>query len=236
MDKKEDADIFVKVMVSSVLLLFLIFLGAVALRGEAGSFGRAIYLSTSVITHTYTEPGPNAPFLFLLSLAGTLLYLYILYVLILIFFRGKFTSELREVRTMNKAKKMQNHIIVCGGGRVGGSVADALKAKGKKYIIVESDENVARKLQKHHPVIIEDALTKGALEAANIKKATAVVSCLGNDGDNVVQVIIARELNKDIRIIARANYPEVVEKLNLVGATEIIMPEKLGGLRMAELA
>ncbi|MFH1409696.1 MAG: NAD(P)-binding protein, partial [Nanoarchaeota archaeon] len=111
-----------------------------------------------------------------------------------------------------------------------------LAKEKQNYIVVEKIEQVAHTLKKrNHPVIVEDALSRETLESVNIDNAHALVSCLGSDGDNVVLVLLAREFNKSLPIIARANYPDVVERLKLVGATQIIMPEQLGGQRMAEL-
>ncbi|MBU0979918.1 MAG: NAD-binding protein [Nanoarchaeota archaeon] len=236
MDKKEEHDVLIKVIVSSIVLIFFIYIGSELMYDQTNNWPESIFKATTIITHTYAEPGPNAPLFFVLSIAGSIIYIYLIYVIILIFFRGRFSAAVQEVYNMRRIQKMENHTIICGGGRVGSSIADELKKMGKKYVIVESNAEVGATLKKKgHPVLAENSIKKESLITANIGKADAVVSCLGNDPDNVVQVLLARDLNKSVTIIARANYPDIEEKLRIVGANKIIMPEKIGGERIAEL-
>jgi voltage-gated potassium channel len=62
------------------------------------------------------------------------------------------------------------------------------------------------------------------------------ISTLGNDGDNIMQIITVKRLNPDIKIVVRANYPQYVETMKKFGASEVVLPEKIGGEFIAHKA
>ena len=66
-------------------------------------------------------------------------------------------------------------------------------------------------------------------------KATALVTTLPEDADNLYVVLTARELNPKIKIISRASNDSSVKKLKTAGANNVIMPDKIGGAHMATL-
>ncbi len=81
----------------------------------------------------------------------------------------------------------------------------------------------------------KDATEDETLIEAGIERAHGLVAALGDDKDNVFIVLSARALNPTLRIVARANEEENVEKLRKAGATEIVLPNAIGGLRMASM-
>jgi voltage-gated potassium channel len=56
-----------------------------------------------------------------------------------------------------------------------------------------------------------------------------------NDADNLFVVITARSINPKLKIISRASNFNSDKKLRSAGATNVIMPDKIGGQRMAKL-
>jgi voltage-gated potassium channel len=48
-------------------------------------------------------------------------------------------------------------------------------------------------------------------------------------------VLTAKQLNKDLKVISRASQDSSVNKLKIAGATNVIMPDKIGGAHMATL-
>ena len=137
-------------------------------------------------------------------------------------------------RMMKMTGKLENHIIVCGAGRVGGNVADILHAEGVPYVVIEINEPLVEKMrQDGHPVLIGDATDDDMLHQAGIKRARGVICGLPNDVYNVYVVLTARALNPSLRIVSRAVLPESVAKLRHAGADKIIMPDQIGGHRMA---
>ena len=71
------------------------------------------------------------------------------------------------------------------------------------------------------------------LRKANIETAKTLISTLPNEAENVYLTLTARDMNRNLNIIARADYDEGVKKLKRAGADHVVTPHVLGGIRMA---
>jgi voltage-gated potassium channel len=80
-----------------------------------------------------------------------------------------------------------------------------------------------------------DATHEETLFQARIEQAKALIATTPNDADNVFVVLTARSINPGLKIISRASEIESITKLRRAGATNVIMPERIGGQRMAKL-
>ena len=68
-----------------------------------------------------------------------------------------------------------------------------------------------------------------------MEKAKSLITALPSDADNLFVVLSARQFNKTFTIISRASNESSYGKLKIAGATNVIMPDKLGGAHMASL-
>lgn len=149
---------------------------------------------------------------------------------------GEYRRYLKEYRMMREMKKMKNHIIICGYGRVGKQVAEDLRAIGDEFVIVEADETAAHVAEEEgFTVLVGDSTNDETLQHVSIENARAVITCLPKDADNVYVVLAAREARKDVVIVSRASSPSAVSKLKMAGANNVIMPGAVGGSHMASL-
>jgi voltage-gated potassium channel len=150
---------------------------------------------------------------------------------------GEYTTSLREYKFKKKLNKMENHIIICGFGRVGRQVAEDLLFYKKDFVIIEKDDLLVKDyLDKPGYTFVKgDATKDDVFLKAEIKKARAVISCLPKDADNVYVVLAAREKCPKVEIIVRATSSEAVSKLKMAGADQIILPAAIGGSHMASL-
>ena len=53
--------------------------------------------------------------------------------------------KMRELRFQRLLRAMNNHVIICGYGRIGKEIADQLQSKNIKLLIVEKDPIVKKK-------------------------------------------------------------------------------------------
>lgn len=149
---------------------------------------------------------------------------------------GEYKKYLKEYKMLKQLKQMSNHVIVCGFGRVGKQVAEDLRAMGKEFVILESDEHTAELCENEgFNVLRGDGTDDENLIAASIKDASAVITCLPKDADNLYVVLAAREFRNDAIIVSRASNPAAVSKLKMAGASNVIMPGSVGGSHMASL-
>ncbi|MDD3363518.1 MAG: potassium channel protein [Syntrophomonas sp.] len=144
-------------------------------------------------------------------------------------------SKILEKDKMSKIiNKLDNHVIVCGAGRVGSNVAYILKAEQVPYLLIERDEELVGKMREEgHLVMLGDATQDETLQVAGIHRARGIICALSEDAYNVFVVLTARAINPGLKIVARAVNPETVGKLHHAGADKVISPTQIGGHQMA---
>ena len=150
---------------------------------------------------------------------------------------GSFRNYFINKRTARKIKRLNNHIIICGYGRNGSEAARTLLKNGKKFVVIEEKEAVLDVIRRtRRTLYVEgDSTDDDVLIQAGIKTAKALITTLPNDADNLLVVFSARALKSDLQIISRASYEWSDVKLRKAGANNVIMPDLVGGRRMAKL-
>ncbi len=130
--------------------------------------------------------------------------------------------------------RMDRHMIVCGYGRMGRAVVEILKQRGSRFVVVEQDTEKCQSLQEESiPFVQGDASQHQVMETAGVGRATTVIVCLPDDAHGVFTVLLARQLNPDVTIIARAVEEQSEERLRMAGADRVINPYRIGGMRLA---
>lgn len=115
-------------------------------------------------------------------------------------------SGRREAWQVALASTYQNHVLVCGIGRVGWRVVTQLLATGYDVVAIEktwSSEFVARALGLKVPVVLGDAREAHVLQQAGIERARAMVVCIDADLVNVEVGLRAHSIRPDLRVILR---------------------------------
>jgi len=114
---------------------------------------------------------------------------------------------------------LHHHVIICGFGRVGHTVAQMLETENLSYVAIDTDSFLtARERKRGNPVYYGDTTRVHVLGALGIQRARAVI-VTHNDTRVAMQTIqTIRELNHDLPIIARAKNIEQIHKLEAAGA------------------
>jgi voltage-gated potassium channel len=145
-------------------------------------------------------------------------------------------EELKNKKMQKKVDGFKNHVVVCGYGRNGKQVVRKLLAYKKSFVVIEKNKDMEDRLKLDNvPYIIGNANEDEVLLQAGIDRASAFISALPNDADNLFVVLSTRQINKDINIISRASLESSYNKLKFAGANNVILPDKLGGDHMASL-
>ncbi len=150
---------------------------------------------------------------------------------------GDYRRYFKDYRVLKGISNIENHVIVCGYGRVGSQAVETLRAHKDDYLILEQSEEIIEQFRTDGTVLYMqgDATRDELLIQAGIKKAKALITTLPSDSENLFVVLSAKELNKNLKIIARASKASSVKKLKIGGADNVIMPDSLGGSHMAQL-
>lgn len=143
----------------------------------------------------------------------------------------------RRRRMQRAVDRMSGHFIVCGYGRVGRTVARELEGEGAAFVVVDRNEELEEELSRDGVVnLIGDASSDDVLRAAGIDRARGLVSTLDSDANNVFVTIVARALNHDLYVVARASESTAADRMYKAGADRVVSPYVSSGRHMALLA
>jgi voltage-gated potassium channel len=143
----------------------------------------------------------------------------------------------RRSRMEARIRKLNNHFVLCGYGRVGEAIANTLKQQKADFVVIDHSMNsYTRAVQQDCLTILDDATNHDVLKRAGVEKAKSLITAFGDDAYNTYAVLTAREINPRLTIIGRANNDDAARRLKQAGATHIILPEVIGGMQMARLA
>lgn len=163
-----------------------------------------------------------------LALFGVMIVWWIFWSLFDIILAGNLTEYLKTRSFLSSIRKMKNHYIVAGGGRVGEELALELAKKKKSYIIIEKEEDKVEKLKQKGFNIIQGDVTEADnsdLIRVGIKQAKTIILAMPETEKNLLMTMTAKELNPKIEVLARADNPAFVSKLRKAGAKTVIVPE-----------
>ncbi len=199
----------------------------------------ALYMTTiTVTTIGFREVAPLSPpgrfFTIFMAFSGIGVILLIASSLA----RMLLETDLRRIvglrRDISMIKKLKKHVVVCGHGRMGRAVVEVLQQRKVPFVVVEAEGANCHELEERRmPVVHGDATQKAILELARVQHARTMIACLADDAHNVFSILLARQLQPDISIIARAAEEEAEERLYLAGADKVINPYRIGGVRLA---
>lgn len=135
------------------------------------------------------------------------------------------------VGTELESEQLRRHTIICGYGRVGAVLGDALERRNFAYTVVEINPAIVRDLRNRGiPAVYGDAGNEPVLDHAGIRQARALVVASVDLISTPAAIRYARKVNPSIAIITRAQAASEVEILRAAGANEIIQPEFEAGL------
>ncbi len=231
------------IIIALGLLLIIIIIGVLGFMIiENFSFVEALFMTVitmSTVGFNEVRPLDTSGMLFTSGLIifsfGIFVYVVTLSTRFLV--EGVFRNYYKDNKVKKRIKRLSGHVIVCGYGRNGKQTVLELMGHRQKFVILESNRDIAEEIREEtdYLYIEGDATHEGILEAARIDKAAALISTLPNDADNLFVVITARQMNKELKIISRASEDKADFKLKRAGADNVIMPDKVGGQRMAKL-
>ncbi len=125
------------------------------------------------------------------------------------------------------------HTIVCGYGRLGMVLVDALKRRGFACVVVDNDPASVREAISHGvPAIYGDAGNAEILRRLGIDRARVLAVAISDPFAAEAAVESGRRANQRLDIIARARSQEQMQRLRELGATEVIQPEFEAGLEL----
>ena len=147
---------------------------------------------------------------------------------------GEIMKAIGHLKTSKQVSAITQHAIVCGYGRIGQILAHELAASDFPFVVIDLDDDRLALAEKSGYLFVKGSATEEeTLERAHIERAVVLATVLPQDTLNVYITLTARNLNRELRIIARGEQPSAERKLLQAGANEVILPASIGGLRIA---
>ena len=227
-----------KIALIGLLSLFII--GTVGFHIiEGWSITESLY--TTVITlstvgygdfYPHTEQGRIFTIFLVIFGVGTMLYTVVLFTETMV--EARFRLILGRGRLEKMIKKLNNHYIICGCGRIGYLICKELSAEKIAFAVIDNDPETIQKIEEEGIIYLKgDATQDKTLITAGINRAKGIVCALPTDAENLYVILTAKELNPDIYILSRSEEIESEHRLLRAGADRVISPYILGGTRMA---
>ncbi len=154
----------------------------------------------------------------------------------LIRYNGKLTEKFCNLRPSDQdfaitqdleheAEGMDQHVIICGYGRIGQNLGRLLDHEGFPYVALDLDPTVVREAHEAgEPVHFGDATRHEIMHAAGIERAGVVVITI-EDHATALQILHhIRKLIPELPVLVRTKDDTHLEELEAAGAAEV-MPE-----------
>ncbi len=140
---------------------------------------------------------------------------------------GKVSTDEQFEDLTSAPKNQEDHVIICGYGRVGQTLARFLEFEGIPFVGLDVDPVRLREARAAaEPVFFGDPAQESVLEAAGIRKAKMLIIAFSSPKQALKILRNVRHLNKDIPVLVRTTDDSDLEALQIAGATEVI-PDKL---------
>jgi trk system potassium uptake protein len=101
-------------------------------------------------------------------------------------------------------------IAIAGAGNVGSYVAKDLVRRGHEVTLIEQNQDLINQLKQELDVnwVLGDACELYTLDAAVLSSCDVVVAATGDDEDNLVVSLLAKQEFAVPRIVGRVNHPD----------------------------
>lgn len=208
---------------------------------EKFTFLEALYQTVITVStvgfgevHQFTGAGKIFTMLLIVTSIGTFAFGFTRIAQILL--DGSLQSYFKFVRVKDKINRLDNHIIICGYGRNGKQAAAKIKAYKAPFVVIDNSLEHIEDGLVNDPGLLYihgDATQDSILQAAGVDRAKALISALHDDADNLFVVVSARQFNKKMRIVSRANLYSTEKKLIAAGADYTVSPNLVGGAHLA---
>lgn len=204
-------------------------------------FVDALYMTVITIsTVGFGEVGTTSDaselFSILMIFLGVGIVGYTFTTVVAMFVEGKLGDLWKGSKMDKKISALTNHYIICGSGELAEVIINKF-IKEKLDFVVITNNRVDLDDYSHHDILVVEGQSteESVLDHAGIMKAKGLISTLDTEVDNIVTVLTARNMNKDIYIISNSITKSGSDKLMKVGANKTLSATEISGKRMASL-
>jgi len=145
-------------------------------------------------------------------------------------FGGLIGRELKTVQIKKEIENLDDHVVVCGYGMFGRTVANRLRERDTPVVVIEHNtDEYERTLDDDHLAINGDARQEGVLKEAGVERARSVIGAVDDSNVNIQTAVVVSQISPECRMVVRVG-DEMYESLaRRAGADKVVIPEVLTG-------
>lgn len=129
---------------------------------------------------------------------------------------------------------VQEHVVVCGYGRVGRNIVKLLQARGYPVIVIDQSEQRIQQLREAAiPYVYGNAVSLYVLQRAGVNKARGMAIALPDSMSTRLCLKRSLELMPDLDVVVRACQDADIELMYQLGAREVVQPEFEASLELS---
>ncbi len=238
-----------RIIIAGLLLVIVIGTSVLGYRLLGSDVGilQALYMAVITLAGVgygeIVETGHNPAlrvFNMFVVLFGVMITAYVFSSVTAFLVEGDYSNIFRRRKMLKRISELKGHYIICGLGDTGRHAVTEMQKTGTPYVVIEMHEDHPKRLMEQNPALFEhmlyitgDATDEEVLERAGVSRAAGVLTMLPQDKENLVIIVMVRQSNETVRIVARCTDPKFTDRMLKAGANSVVSPNMIGGLRLA---
>ncbi|WP_456403145.1 potassium channel family protein [Persephonella sp.] len=167
-----------------------------------------------------------------------LVYIYGLVTTVNVFLNSNIREIFRYWRMYKAMDELKGHYIICRFNGITRELMKNLKKRGIKYVLIEPDPKLEEEIKNFGVdfYVIDEPHKRSVLLGVGIERAKGVISAFEENTQDLSVIVTARLIRPDrdkFSIFATATTEGAAEKMKLLGANEVIVPDVAVGRRMS---
>ncbi|WP_254174819.1 cation:proton antiporter domain-containing protein [Planktothrix pseudagardhii] len=140
----------------------------------------------------------------------------------------------QKIKEISEELPQQNHIIVCGYGRVGRNLVRLLQSHNYSVVVIDQSEQSVQELRNNNiPYLYGNAASLHVLETAGVDRATSMAIALSDPMSTRLCLKRSLEFSPNLDVIVIADRDKDIELLYQLGAKEVVQPEFEASLELS---
>jgi monovalent cation:H+ antiporter-2, CPA2 family len=147
---------------------------------------------------------------------------------------AKYLQQSDEPLEISEDLPQQNHIVICGYGRIGRNIVKLLTQQEYPVVVIDQSESRIQQLREANiPYIYGNAASLYVLKKAGVAEARGMAIALPDPMSTRLSLKRSLEIAPELDIVVRASQSKDIELLYQLGAKEVVQPEFEASLELS---
>lgn len=149
-------------------------------------------------------------------------------------FDGRLQEGLKTMQTERAIAELDDHVVICGHGMFGRTVAEQLRATGRDVVIIEHDETERDRIDESALVVGGDARRESVLREAGVERADVVIAAIDDSNANIQIGVSTSQIAPKAHLVVRVGDEIYESTARRIGADTVVIPEVVSGTDIVE--